>query len=216
MILVCLFLARPIGSTMGPSTISLGTSMSKGCRCYMPFMTCRIHSDRIIITQNKRYSSQLVWIACFLYVENLYFCALTAVTLTSATPVPTRPNGTDTTTAPCYPGDIMYRDNHILSIKDLDGNRQISVLSLRTDTTGVTFSKNQQPTILVEINYKLVAHIISISVPTTNGATNVNQIELAFYGTDGKIILNSYGEPWIVETTPGVTTVCFLHFFSFL
>lgn len=129
---------------------------------------------------------------------------------TLAASLTTRPNGT-TITAPCYPGDIMYRDNYILSVKDVEGNRPISVASLRTDTTGVTFSNTQQPTILVEVNYNLVAHIISVSVPTTNDATNVNQIELAFYGIDGKIILNEGGNPWIVETSLGVTTVRFFH-----
>ena len=63
------------------------------------------------------------------------------------------------------------------------------------------------PTLLVEIDYTLVSEIISIAIPNKDDATNVNQIELAFYGTDGKIILNSLGEPWIVETTPGKTIV---------
>jgi hypothetical protein len=111
------------------------------------------------------------------------------------------------TTAPCYPSDIMYRDDFILSIKDVDGNRPIAVASLRSNTTGVTFSNTQQPTILVEVNYNRVDRILSISLPTANGATNANQIEVAFYGPNRKILLNELGKPWIVQTSLGVTTV---------
>lgn len=101
----------------------------------------------------------------------------------------------------------MYYENYVLSIIEVETKLPISVLSLQTDSTGVTFSNSQQPTLLVEVDTTLVNQIISISVPTANGATNVNQLEFAFYGLDGKVILNSYNEPWIVETTPGVTMV---------
>lgn len=101
----------------------------------------------------------------------------------------------------------MYQDGAILAIKDVDANKPVSVASLRTDTEGVAFPESQNPTLLVEINYALVSEIISIAISNKDDATNVNQIELAFYGIDGKVILNSVGEPWIVETTPGKTIV---------
>jgi hypothetical protein len=109
----------------------------------------------------------------------------------------------------------MYHDNLVLLIKEVETNRSISTLSLRTDTTGVTFSNNQQPTLLVEVNYTLVSHIISISVPNKNDSTNVNQIELVFFDIDGQVLQNSVGNDWIVETTPGVTTVCFISISNF-
>lgn len=102
----------------------------------------------------------------------------------------------------------MYYENYVLSITEIGTKLPISVISLQTDGTGVTFSAIQQPTLLVELNTTLVSQIISISIPTSNGATNVNQLEFAFYGIDGQIIRNSYNELWIVETTPGVTMVC--------
>ncbi|CAF4538383.1 unnamed protein product, partial [Rotaria sp. Silwood1] len=111
------------------------------------------------------------------------------------------------TTTPCYSGDIMYHDNIVLSIKQIERNLTMPIFSLRTDTTGVAFPDTQQPTLLVVLNHTLVSQIISISVPNTRGATNVNQIELTFYGTDGQILRNSVGAEWIVETTPGVTTL---------
>ncbi|CAF4494558.1 unnamed protein product, partial [Rotaria sp. Silwood2] len=112
-----------------------------------------------------------------------------------------------TTTTPCYSADIMYHDDIVLSIKQIERNLAMPVLSLRTDTTGVAFPDTQQPTLLVELNHTLVSQIISISVPNNRDTTNVNQIELTFYGTDGQILRNSMGAEWIVETTPGVTTL---------
>jgi hypothetical protein len=101
----------------------------------------------------------------------------------------------------------MYQNGAILSIKDIATNKPISVLSLRTDTDGVAFPASKNPTLLVEIDYALVSEIISIAIPTKDDETNVNQIELAFYGTDRKILLNSLGKPWIVETVAGKTIV---------
>ena len=115
---------------------------------------------------------------------------------------------TTLTTSPCYSADVMYRENVVLSIKQVETNRDIPIPSLRTDAAGVTFSDMNQPTLLVTLNSSLVSQIISISIPNVNGATNVNQIELTFYGTDGQILLNPLGAQWVVETTPGVTTVC--------
>ena len=102
----------------------------------------------------------------------------------------------------------MYDNDVILSVTQVDSNISIPISSLRPNTGGITFTTSQRPTLLVELNYTLISRMISISVPTKNNATNVNQIELAFYGTDGQILRNSLNQPWIVETTPGVTTVC--------
>jgi hypothetical protein len=107
----------------------------------------------------------------------------------------------------------MYYDNAIVSIEQIETSLPISVSSLRTDTNGVTFTNAQQPTLLVEVDYTVVSYIISISIPLNNGGTNVNQIKVAFYGIDGQILQNSLGEDWIVETTPGVTTVCLICYF---
>jgi hypothetical protein len=106
----------------------------------------------------------------------------------------------------------MYLNNVVLLIEEISTNLSIPIPSLRTDTTGVTFTNIQQPTLLVELNYTLISYIISISIPSNNGVTNVNQIELAFYGTDGQILRNSIGEPWIVETSPDVTIVGFIFY----
>jgi hypothetical protein len=117
-------------------------------------------------------------------------------------------NATTATTTPCYTSDIMYRDDIILSIIEIETNDSISIPSLRADKSGVTFTNTQQPTLLVKLNYKLISHIISISVPNVNNVSNVNQVELAFYGTDGHILRNSLNQSWVVETIPGVTAVC--------
>lgn len=118
------------------------------------------------------------------------------------------PNATTATTTPCYTSDIMYRDDVILSIIEIETNDSISIASLRTDKPGVTFTNTQQPTLLVKLNYKLISHIISISVPNVNNVSNINQLELAFYGTNGHILQNSLNQSWIVETISGVTKVC--------
>ena len=107
----------------------------------------------------------------------------------------------------------MYQNNVVLSITQVDTNLSIPISSLRTDTAGITFTNVQQPTLLVDLQYTVFSHIISISIPNNNGATNVNQIQLAFYGTDGIILQNSNGAPWIVETSPNITTVCFRFIF---
>ena len=130
-----------------------------------------------------------------------------------ATGASIKPNAT--TTAPCYRGDIMYQDGAVVSIKDIDTNKPVSVLSLRTDTDGVTFPDSQNPTLLVEIDPALVSEIISIAIPNKDGATNVNQIELTFFDAAGEVILNPAGEPWIVTTTPGITIVRLVAFSHF-
>ncbi|CAF0819035.1 unnamed protein product, partial [Rotaria sordida] len=110
-----------------------------------------------------------------------------------------------TITTPCYSEDIMYHDDVVLSIKQIETKLTMSRLSLRSDTTGVTFPNTQQPTLSVKLNHTLVSQIISVAVPNNRGATNVNQIELTFFGTDGQVLRNSLGAKWVVETTPGVT-----------
>ncbi|CAF4775672.1 unnamed protein product, partial [Rotaria socialis] len=114
---------------------------------------------------------------------------------------------TTLTTTSCYSADVMYHENAVLSIKQIETNLAIPISSLRTDGTGVTFSNVKQPTLLVTLNSTAVSQIISISIPSVNGASNVNQIQLTFYGRNGQILLNSLGAPWIAETTPGVTTL---------
>ena len=115
-----------------------------------------------------------------------------------------------TTQTPCYRGNAIYHDEAIISIRQIETNRLISTLSLRTDATGVTFSDTKQPTLRIKLNHDLVSSIVSISVPNNNGVTNVNQIEVTFYDINGQILQNSVGEEWTVETIPGITTVCFI------
>lgn len=117
----------------------------------------------------------------------------------------TRPSAM--TTTPCYSIDVMQRDDIVLSIKELDTNTDIPISSIRTGGTGVTFPSTRQPKLFVELSYTLISQIISIGVPNVNGVTNVDQIEITFYGTNGQIIRNPMGEDWTVETIPGVTKV---------
>ena len=111
------------------------------------------------------------------------------------------------TTSPCYPADIMYYENHVLSITLLETNTPIPVLSMRTDTLGVSFLDVLEPTLLVVLNEELVIHVISISVRSVDDITIFNQIVFAFYGLDGNLLVNPIGEPWVVETTDGISTV---------
>jgi hypothetical protein len=114
------------------------------------------------------------------------------------------------TPIPCYPANVMYQDNVVLLIEQVETNLAISIPSLRTNSPGITFPNTQQPTLLVHLNSTLASRIISISVPNQNNKTNVNQIELVFYDINNVVLQNSVGEKWIVETTPGVTKVCFI------
>ncbi|UJR36312.1 hypothetical protein I4U23_029040 [Adineta vaga] len=101
----------------------------------------------------------------------------------------------------------MYYDNAILAIKQIETDVSIPMSSIRSDAPGFTSSGSAQPTFLVEVNAVIVSQIISISVPNKNGESNVNQIQVQFYDTNGEVVRKDNGEAWIVETIRGVTIV---------
>ncbi|CAF1645569.1 unnamed protein product, partial [Adineta ricciae] len=123
------------------------------------------------------------------------------------TTVTTAGNQTVTTGVPCYNSDVMYYNDAIVRIKVAETNVVIPVALMRADAAGYTSIDIEQPTFLVELNEFVVSQIVSISVPRKDGASNVNQIVVKFYGTNGEIIRNGTGQLWIVETIPGVTTI---------
>ena len=114
------------------------------------------------------------------------------------------------TPALCYPADIMYQDNVVKSIKQSKNDIAIPISLLRTNATGISFQNVTQPTFSVQLNNTLISRIISISVSNRNSKTNVNQIELTFYDKNNVILQNSDGKNWVVQTTLGVTKVCFI------
>ena len=107
----------------------------------------------------------------------------------------------------------MYQDNVVLSIKQQNSDVAIPIASLRTNASGISFGNVQQPTLSVQLNSALVSRVISISVGNQNSKTNVNQIELTFYDKNNAILQNSDGKNWVVQTTLGITKVCFPGFY---
>lgn len=101
----------------------------------------------------------------------------------------------------------MYRDDIVLSIKQIEKNRQIPVSSLRSNTDGITFAVPPEPTLRFELDYTRISRIVSISIPNENNKTGISQIEAAFYGVDDKILRNARGDKWILESIEGVTKV---------
>ena len=112
------------------------------------------------------------------------------------------------TPTPCYSEDVMYQDNIVLSITEIEKNRSLSVSSLRSNTDGITLTDTSEPTLRVELDYTLASRIISIAIPNQNNKTYVNQIQVTFFGEDNQVLRNARGEKWIVETMFGVTKVC--------
>ena len=102
----------------------------------------------------------------------------------------------------------MYRDDIVLSIKQIEKNLPIAVSSLRSNTNGITLATTPEPTLRAEFDYTRILRIISISIPNTNNKTGVRRIEVAFIGPDDKILRNARGDKWIIETIEGVTEVC--------
>lgn len=103
---------------------------------------------------------------------------------------------------------MLFYPNAVLGITNIQKNESVSTQLIRADGAGVDFNSLRNAILSVELNTLIVSRIISVSVPTGKGKTNVNQIRVAFFDVNGQIILNATGAPWVIDTTPGVTIVC--------